>query len=499
MSWNRYYTSTINSVTFVLGEMSYYQPLQITARLTGKKESYACYLNRQQRVFSEHTLTQEDRAKGNIGYKFFTNQKKLTNYLQKTQAIITKVDRLKKEIDRLDVSRLTANQIWKFVKRAEPIYAQSMGYYLILQSEYTAKLSQTVQNKLAKRIPVEKLQGEFLALVKAVEPTCLEVERKAWLENILIPYKEGKVNGREKGVLTNKQVSRFKYLPASSQFGLWDEEHYKKLFRTEAGKSIKSLRGELQTIKDKSRQTALVQQKLIAKYKLPAGLLREIEIIKKLSWLRLEAHFKGWAFFHYLGPLLVSRTAVLTKLLKELVFHLTLKEFYKLLKGKLVLTDEIYKRVGGNILTIITPRKGCQLFWGKAAEKKYSEELAETIPTTLEFKGQSASGRGKVRGRVFVFKWGEADIDKKIHLFPKGRILVAGQTMPQFMPAIRQAKAIITNEGGALCHAAIVSRELKISAIIGTKIATEVLRDGDMVEMDLDKGKVRIIRALKGQ
>jgi pyruvate,water dikinase len=59
---------------------------------------------------------------------------------------------------------------------------------------------------------------------------------------------------------------------------------------------------------------------------------------------------------------------------------------------------------------------------------------------------------------------------------------------------MRQAGAVVTNEGGITCHAAIVSRELNIPCIIGTKIATRVLKDGDMVEADADNGIVRILR-----
>lgn len=58
---------------------------------------------------------------------------------------------------------------------------------------------------------------------------------------------------------------------------------------------------------------------------------------------------------------------------------------------------------------------------------------------------------------------------------------------------MRKAGAIITNEGGLACHAAIVSRELGVPAIIGTKNATNVLNDGDEVEMDLKTGEVRVV------
>jgi len=55
----------------------------------------------------------------------------------------------------------------------------------------------------------------------------------------------------------------------------------------------------------------------------------------------------------------------------------------------------------------------------------------------------------------------------------------------------------VTDEGGITCHAAIISRELKKPCIIGTKIATKVLKDGDLVEVDADKGIVKILKKAK--
>jgi pyruvate,water dikinase len=59
---------------------------------------------------------------------------------------------------------------------------------------------------------------------------------------------------------------------------------------------------------------------------------------------------------------------------------------------------------------------------------------------------------------------------------------------------MKRASAFITDEGGITCHAAIVARELKKPCIIGTKIATQVLKDGDEVEVDAERGIVRIIK-----
>lgn len=64
-------------------------------------------------------------------------------------------------------------------------------------------------------------------------------------------------------------------------------------------------------------------------------------------------------------------------------------------------------------------------------------------------------------------------------------------TFPNFIPAMEKASAFVTDEGGILCHAAIVSREMRKPCIIGTKIATKIFKDGDLVEVDANKGTVK--------
>ena len=67
-------------------------------------------------------------------------------------------------------------------------------------------------------------------------------------------------------------------------------------------------------------------------------------------------------------------------------------------------------------------------------------------------------------------------------------------TNPQIVPFLKNISAIVTDEGGLTCHAAIVARELKIPCVIGTKIATKVLKDGQLVEVDANKGIVRKLK-----
>jgi pyruvate,water dikinase len=108
-----------------------------------------------------------------------------------------------------------------------------------------------------------------------------------------------------------------------------------------------------------------------------------------------------------------------------------------------------------------------------------------------EITGQVAYNSDEVlKGKVILVK-DKSELKNKHHLI-HGKILVAIQTTPHFIPYLKNAKAIITDEGGLTCHAAIVARELKIPCIVGTKTATQVLKDGDSVEIDTSAGIIKI-------
>ncbi|MBS3069192.1 phosphoenolpyruvate synthase [Candidatus Micrarchaeota archaeon] len=99
-------------------------------------------------------------------------------------------------------------------------------------------------------------------------------------------------------------------------------------------------------------------------------------------------------------------------------------------------------------------------------------------------KGQGASP-GVGRGPVKII------LDpKEINKMQKGDVLVTDMTTPDFVPAMKKAAAIVTNAGGRTCHAAIVSRELGVPCIVGSKNGTEVLKEGQVVTVDAVHGNV---------
>ena len=116
--------------------------------------------------------------------------------------------------------------------------------------------------------------------------------------------------------------------------------------------------------------------------------------------------------------------------------------------------------------------------------QSHHERLQSIDRAAKSISGQIGS-RGVVEGIVrIVF-----DPEKAEH-FTEGDILVTGMTRPEFVPLMGRASAIITDEGGVTCHAAIISREMRMPCIIGTKIGTMVLRDGERVRVDAENGCV---------
>ena len=123
-------------------------------------------------------------------------------------------------------------------------------------------------------------------------------------------------------------------------------------------------------------------------------------------------------------------------------------------------------------------------------EKKNAEEAPKMSVADAEVvvKGLPASP-GLAAGKAHVIESPD-DIDN----FKEGEVLVTLMTSPDWVPAMKKAKAIVTNNGGMTCHAAIVSREMQIPCIVGTKsrgtAVMDVVKTGDVITVDAKNGIV---------
>ncbi len=122
---------------------------------------------------------------------------------------------------------------------------------------------------------------------------------------------------------------------------------------------------------------------------------------------------------------------------------------------------------------------------GEEAKPYFTLNAPSENRSVTELKGVVAC-MGYARGRVRIIRKTE-----EMKQFQTGEILVTNQTTPEFVPVMKKAAAIITEQGGITSHAAVVARELGKPCIIGTKIATTALLNGEVVEVDANNGVVR--------
>ena len=161
---------------------------------------------------------------------------------------------------------------------------------------------------------------------------------------------------------------------------------------------------------------------------------------------------------------------------------LMIGEYEKLFEGRL---DAGVLRERSNFCVLYAEKGNALVFTGEEAKLLEKSAHREVDASVTELKGQCAS-LGRAVGRVRI-----VNNPRDMARFVKGEVLVAIATNPDVVPAMKRACAIVTEQGGVTCHAAIVSRELDIPCIIGTRVATRVLRDGELVEVDATLGVVR--------
>lgn len=243
---------------------------------------------------------------------------------------------------------------------------------------------------------------------------------------------------------------------------------------------------KLDKIEKSETELKLKQEKIIKKLRPDAYNLMVINLAQDIGYIKLWRREMQSYSYCLIEGLLREIAKRLGLSIKQLRFVLP-EELENIIKNKKNLrVEKINERM--KHCALVLSREKIKMIQGKEMNIFIKDIKIEKInKKTKIIKGDTAC-TGRKKGKVKIINTPE-DM-KKMEV---NDILVSFATNPNLMPAIRKAGAIVTDEGGLTCHAAIVSRELNIPCVVGTKIATKVLKDGDLVEVDADKGIIRII------
>jgi len=269
-----------------------------------------------------------------------------------------------------------------------------------------------------------------------------------------------------------------------------DEEHFLKEIREVLSqKNLSVIKSEIDGLSD----TALINKKraIVEELKLDQDTQDLLKLFATFSWVMDERKKDMLIGTHYLCETLkeIARRLNWDHKTSYCLLDEEIKDY--LLNGRTPDEVRIRSRKKLAVMIFSAEKHTEKIFFGPEAE-----EIDVLVFDVMKRNtaGQSLRGMVACKGNCMKLT-GEVSIIRNTRTddFKEGAILVASMTRPEFVPLMKKAKAIITDEGGITSHAAIVSRELNIPCIIGTKTATTILKSGDLVELDIANGKINII------
>ncbi|MBI2136099.1 hypothetical protein HYU06_03440 [Candidatus Woesearchaeota archaeon] len=427
------------------------------------------------------------------------------NFYDLTEQIELK---LSKEADELNLSRLL-ELYKKFNSAYVEEYATALisDYFVVYGDNIIKEISNKLTKEQAKNITVltsplklpflgEEQLSELKIGLKLIQNKEINEAKKA-------PKNYDKLHADIKEAILSHQKeffwirNNYKYtLPISCDQFLEDIKHeISNLSSTELTQKISELQNYEELLKKKKQQA-------LAGMNLSKPDIIRLELISKVSWWADQRKKANLVANHYINIFLAKFAELLSAKfgkkikLDQLQFTLLpeLEALCSFESSKQEKENKGVKEIFGNIALRL---KGCayyldkcgyeQIYIGKEFKNVCRKILEKNLETEVkDIRGTTAS-YGNVTGKVrVVFNPSNAR-------FEKGEILVTSMTRPDFVPLMKKAAAVITDEGGITSHAAVICREFKLPCIVGTKIATKMLKDGMIVEINGNHCVVRIL------
>ena len=337
-----------------------------------------------------------------------------------------------------------------------------------------------------------------------------EEQNKKYFNVLVSPTKKSYTNKEEEELLKIVKLSKEKGLNSEEvnsavkkhqQKYYWMQNNFYDTFVLEKQSFLDKIKKHLKDnikvdnfIEENNQRLKSIEQKkqeIIEELRLSAELKRIVRLLDDFCLLQDSRKLIALRSNHYL-ELFCKEVSRRSNISYTILRWATPEQMIEIIQGK-DLTLELKKQGEHSFVILPDHTNEIQVYLGLEAIQKEKELLGEEInmDEINEIEG-SAANTGRVTGKVRKLL-----TSREIENMQDGEILVSTMTSPDFVPAMKKASAIITDEGGITSHAAIISRELGIPCVIGTKIATSVLKTGDLVEVRANHGLIKIIERAK--
>ena len=397
--------------------------------------------------------------------KVFADPLAVKLFLQEADAECADYRRLFQKLKNTDYAAISKDELFELFRQLLNCYAQTLSYFRATQVQGTQHVVQELHHHFSEE--------EVLLLLNPVDLDEIGQEQLDWQKILLGDFSESTLISH---------AQQYPWLVAAH----YTMPEVLETLQARYELDKKTIQKDLIHEKEKLR---VQQEKILAR---KPHLIEKVSLVQQLSLNRtkVKSYWGGSDF--YLIHLMKEISQRTGESVQDLTKLYLLEDVEALiLRGIPLSAQEKENRTA----CFVGLWKNGELTFssGDEAEQLAKQELGELyeVKARQEISG-TAANLGKVHGIVFVLHANHVQQMREArNNFKTGQILITEMTQPNIMDIAARAGAIVTDEGGMLSHAAVISREFKIPCIVGTHVATKVFKDGDLVEVDANTGVVR--------
>lgn len=407
-------------------------------------------------------------------------------FRQKTPAFLAFV----KKLHGTDWTKKKNSELWKayeqYCLRYKEIGVLGEPFALSVKDALAAHLEKDLKKQLAEKGLEKKFSEYFSALVSPAVPSFASREQLDLLRLAVKAKRKGIKAVRKE---LEKHCQDFFWLPYDYEGETWGTAYFESVLKELLEKPALNLEGQLERQRTQFRALRQKQARIIRETGLNS---RQQELFSALRHASMAMDFKKEVLTqsHFYKNAMMREIGRRLRILFSRTYFLRPEEVENALLGNKLDRAALSERerfsvsVCQNGFTRIETGENARAWVRKLKEAKETRK-------SKELQGQCASpGSAIGRARVLLNS-------SQIKDMQEGEILVVQATTPDFVPAMKKAKAIVTNEGGITSHAAIVSRELGVPCIVGTENATKLLKTGDLIDVHAASGIIKKIESQK--
>ena len=396
------------------------------------------------------------------------------------------LNRFGQKISKIDLAKLSSEKLADLMAESDLVHTRlyEWGWLSNATDMFHGTFTSTLKKYLESKLPADLDLNEAFSLLTSPDKKSVAAKQDEEILKIASLIKNKK-SAKEINRLITRHQARYFYLKYLwlGQAGVYSRDY----FRREAIGLAKDGIDPLVKIRRLNQELVRIKKEKIRLFKKIKIDRRHIDLFEIYADFMLTKIYRRYAQIYWayqIGRVLKVAACHLGISFDE-IRHLTGKEVAFALRYDGLNRPALKKRL-----------KFCWLYVEKGVELVSTDKdhpVLKFLKNKSKVSVKELTGQigclGKAQGRVRII-----NSHKDLAKMKTGDILVSIATNPDLVPAMKKAAAIVTEQGGVTSHAAIVSREMNIPCVIGTKIATQVLKDGDLVEVDANKGTVRKLK-----